>query len=103
MTRGQASLVGDTRTALNGYHYTRTLERGWRLTHHIIAEKKLGREINSATETVRFRDGNRQNLESDNIIVVPKRGQSREKRIAELRSKIEDLQAQLEELESEAS
>lgn len=96
-------MVGDKRTAPNGYHYTRTLA-GWRLTHHIIAEEKYGRTIDTALETVRFLDGDRTNLDPGNITVVPKRNQSREKRIAELRSKIEDLQAQLDELlEEEAS
>lgn len=88
MPRGQASQIGDTHVAANGYHYTRT-DKGWKLTHHIIAEETLGRPI-SPDETVRFCDGDRTNLKPDNIFVTQRRA-SRASRIAALEAKIMEL------------
>ncbi len=96
MVRGQASKVGDTRRSPNGYHNTRTAD-GWRLTHHLVAEKKLGRKLNS-DERVTFKDGKRTNLEPDNIIVVKKGQRSREAIRARLTARIAELQAELDEL-----
>lgn len=91
MPRGKPSNVGDINISANGYSYTRT-ETGWRLTHHIIAEEKLGRTIES-DETVRFVDGDRNNLSPDNIIVT--------KRKTSLRGKIARIDAQIMELQAE--
>ena len=88
MPRGQASKVGDTNVSDNGYHYTR-IAKGWKLTHHIIAEEALGRPI-SADETVRFADGDRKNLSPDNIVVT-QRKTSINGRIAALEAKIMEL------------
>ena len=88
MPRGTASKVGDTNVSDNGYHYTRVLT-GWKLTHHIIAEKALGRPIN-ADETVRFADGDRTNLAPDNIVVTQRKTSLRG-RIAALNAKIMEL------------
>lgn len=94
--RGQVSVVGDTRVATNGYHYTKT-EKGWRLTHHLMAEKKLGRSLKE-TERVVFADRNRKNLKPGNILVQVKGQSSNAKRKAYLVSRIQELQAQLREL-----
>lgn len=88
MPRGQASKVGDTNVSDNGYHYTR-IATGWKLTHHIIAEKALGRPI-TADETVRFADGNRKNLSPDNIVVTTRKT-SLKGRIAVLDARIMEL------------
>lgn len=98
MPRGQAAEVGNTHTAKNGYHYTRT-EDGWRLTHHLIAEKTLGRRIDTTAETVRFKDKDCHNLHPDNILVVPKGHKSNGSKRAQLEVRIAELQAQLEALE----
>ena len=45
MPRGQKAEVGATRVAPNGYHYTKSDEYNWRLTHHIVMEAKLGRKL----------------------------------------------------------
>jgi hypothetical protein len=92
--RGSRSEVGDTHVAKNGYHYTRTEER-WRLTHHLVAEEKLGRPL-SDTERVVFVDGDRTNLDPDNIEVRRKVTSSLRKKEAQLVARIEELQAQLD-------
>lgn len=94
--RGQASKLGDTRIAPNKYHYTKT-ETGWRLTHHIVAEKVLGRPLRY-NERVAFKDSDRANLEPNNIVVTQKGVASKEQRKARIRARIAELTAQLEEL-----
>lgn len=91
--RGSKSEPGDTRVAKNGYHYTRTEEK-WELTHHIVAEKKLGRPLKD-TERVVFVDGDRTNLEPDNLEVRPKVTSSLRKKEANLVARIAELEAQL--------
>jgi len=97
MSRGQASAVGDTRVAPNGYHYTRTPD-GWRATHELILEKCLGRPIDKDKERCRFVDGDRTNLSPENIEIVLKREQSNGTRKAKLQARIEELQAELDDL-----
>jgi hypothetical protein len=92
--RGSRSEVGDTRTAKNGYHYTKTEEK-WELTHHLIAEEKLGRKL-TADERVVFVDGDRTNLDPDNIEVRRKATASLRRKEAQLVTRIEELQAQLD-------
>lgn len=94
MARGQTSAIGDQTVSKNGYHYTRT-ETGWRLTHHLIAEKNLGRGLRE-NERVSFRNGNRRDLHPDNILVTEKGKASVRARMARLTAKIEELQAELD-------
>jgi hypothetical protein len=96
MARGKASEVGDTRVAKNGYHYTRTHLK-WTLTHHILAEAKLGRPLKD-DERANFRDRDRTNLDPDNIIIVKKGSTSVARERARLTARIQELQAQLAEL-----
>lgn len=100
--RGETFALGYERVAQNGYHYIKT-PTGWRLKHHIIAEEKYGRAIDTKIETVKFADRNRENFDPDNIIVEPKKGVTREAKKARLQSRIEELQAQLDELETESA
>lgn len=95
MPRGKPSKDGDTNVAQNGYHYTK-IDGKFKLTHHIIAEEQLGRPIES-DETVSFRDGDRENLSPDNI-VVSKRKTSLNGRIATLNAKILELTAERDKL-----
>jgi hypothetical protein len=98
MVRGRSSKVGDTRIAANGYHYTRT-DDGWTLTHRIVAERKIGRAL-SYDERVRFIDGDRSNFrDPDNLDVYQVREASVEKRKARIAARIDELQAQLAELD----
>lgn len=97
MARGQKSRPGDTRIAPNGYHYTRTKE-GWQLTHRIVVERKLGRGL-EPDERVRFKDGNRDNIEATNLEVYKIRQGSLQKRKARIEARIEELQIELKEIE----
>jgi hypothetical protein len=70
--RGYRSPVGTERIAPNGYTYVQT-PKGQRLKHHIIAEKKFGRPINTDVERVIFIDLDRTNFDPDNIDVQSKK------------------------------
>jgi len=94
MARGQRADVGDTRISPNGYHYTRTQD-GWDLTHRIVCAERLGRPV-LTDERVRFLDGDRTNISSENLEVYRINQGSLNKRIARLESKIEDDTAELE-------
>lgn len=95
--RGKPSQVGDTRTAPNGYHYTNT-HQGWRLTHHILAEQIIGRPLRE-DERVEFKDKDRTNLSADNLNVVKKGESTKARTRARLTARIQELQAQLRELD----
>lgn len=94
MPRGQTAEVGDTFVSANGYHHTR-LESGWVATHRIVAEKKIGRPLGK-TEIVRFADGNKENLDPGNLVIVPKKTSGVRRRIAQLEALIEEKKAELE-------
>lgn len=96
----QKQPIGATRISKNGYHYTKVDEGNWRLTHHIIAEQKLGRTINKETERVKFIDKDRTNLSPDNIAVVQKGSSSTEKILARLYAARDEIQAKINELEA---
>jgi hypothetical protein len=92
MPRGRPAEDGAKRWSPNGYHYTR-VDGKWRLTHHLIMEKKLGRPINTETEMVRF-IGSRRDLRPENIEIIPKNKVSERKRLATLEAQIKELTAQ---------
>lgn len=94
--RGRKSKVGDTRVSANGYHYTRT-KRGWVLTHRLAAAAKLGRQL-GPDDRVTFKDGDRTNLDPENLIVSTVGKTSIEKRKARIEARIEELQHELDEL-----
>lgn len=96
MPRGKAAEDGNTNVATNGYHYTRQAGK-WRLTHHIIAEEILGRPV-AENETVRFKDGDRSNLNPNNIVVMPKRVRSIQSQIAVIERKIMELEGERNDL-----
>lgn len=100
MARGRNAEVGATRVAQNGYHYTKvqddgTGKPGWRLTHHLVAEKKLGRAIRT-DERVEFLDGKRSNLSPDNVRVVEKGRGSQRRRLAQLEARRDEIQAEID-------
>jgi len=96
MPRGQKADIGSTRVAPNGYHYTKVADFEWALTHHLVMQEKLGRMLR-ANERVHFVDGDRTNLDPDNLDIKETKG-GKEKKIESLRQKIAALQAQLENL-----
>lgn len=99
MARGQKAEVGDKRVAPNGYHYTRC-EGGWRLTHHIIMEKKLGRTLHD-NERVVFVNGKRSDLRPDNLEVRERGTSSLRQRKARIEARIDELQAELNDIEAQ--
>lgn len=105
MARGQAVEVGATRVSQNGYHYTKvekvpgTEKPGWRLTHHIIAEKKLGRPLRE-DERVEF-IGKKSDLRPDNIRIVERGQGSVRRRIAQLEARRDEINAELAALRAE--
>lgn len=111
MARGAASAVGDTRTAKNGYHYTKVGEdhgcndpsdAGWMLTHHLTAERVLGRHL-EVDEMVQFVDKKYKSdpYNPDGIRVIKKRTGSLRKRKATIEAKIADLQGELNQINKE--
>jgi hypothetical protein len=103
MPRGKTAKDGDTNVSANGYHYTRVNGK-FRLTHHLLAERKLGRPLDTTRETVRFRDKDKTNLSIDNVEVIPKGTTSIRTRLARIEAQISELTAQrdllLKELDS---
>lgn len=99
MSKGLAADIGATRISQNGYHYTKT-PTGWILTHRLVIEKQLGRLLHP-DERIRFLDGDRTNISVDNLEVrIVKQTKSKEALKAQIQSKIDDLQARLEELDN---
>lgn len=95
--RGSSAPDNSTRVSPNGYHYTK--HKGeWRLTHHILAEKKLGRPL-QAGERVVFLDRGKTCLELSNIDVVPAGTGSLRRRLAVIEARIEELEAEKDEIE----
>lgn len=96
MARGQEANIGAKRTAPNGYEYTKT-QNGWELTHRLIAAEKLGRPLESSERT-KFVDGDRTNLDPDNIEVHTVRN-TKEMRIKRIKDRIKVLQRELKDLQ----
>lgn len=95
MGRGQAAEVGQTRVAKNGYHYTKLEDGSWRLTHHITAEKKLGRDLRP-NEMVQFVDPKfkRDPYNEAGVRVIKKKTSSLRRRLAQVETRIEELNAE---------
>lgn len=96
MARGRTAPEGSTNIARNGYHYTKVGDK-WRLTHHLVAEKKLGRPLRE-DETVRFVDGDKTNLSPSNVKVLKKRTSSLRSQLARINARIEELSLQRDEI-----
>lgn len=99
MTRGKNAEVGNTYVSANGYHYTRAKD-GYRLTHHILAEEILGRELRH-NEMVRFIDKDKTNLKKSNIQIIEKGTSSLRRRAAVIEARIDELKAELDEINRE--
>lgn len=100
MARGQAAQNGATRVSQNGYHYTK-VEGKWRLTHHLVAEQKLGRPLRE-DERVGFKNPkDKLNLDPSNIIVTEKGTGSIRRRKAQIEARMSELQAELDEINRE--
>lgn len=93
--RGKQAEVGEVRVSKNGYSYTKT-SGGWRLSHHLVAEKMLGRDL-LPNEIVRFK-GAKTDIRQTNIEVIQKGTTSARRRIAVIEARIEELEAEKAEL-----
>jgi transcriptional regulator NrdR family protein len=65
---------------------------GTRLKHHLVAEKKYGRRIDTNFERVIFKDGDRKNFDEDNIEVVLKKAETRKVILERIDERIVELQ-----------
>lgn len=100
MARGQLAQEGATRVSANGYHYTKVGNK-WRLTHHLVAEKKLGRSLRE-DERVSFKNPkNKLDLSPENIVVTEKGQGSIRRRKAQIEARLSELQAELDEINAE--
>jgi hypothetical protein len=93
MPRGQSSPLGSRTVNQNGYAQIKT-EDGWVPEHVINMEKHLGRKLGKG-EKVRFKDGDRSNTSIENLELTLTNYGTTAKRIAQLRAKLEDIQAEL--------
>ena len=106
MPRGKVSLIGDTRVAKNGYHYTKVaVNQGpgnWKLTHWITAEKMLGRDLYD-NEMVQFVDPKfkKDPYNPLGVRVIKKKTTSLRRRLAQVESRIAELQAEKTQIERE--
>lgn len=90
--------MSEIKIAKNGYSYTKVESGKWRLTHHLVAEVKFARHVDSSQERVVFLDKDRTNLDPDNIDIVPIQN-SKQRRIIVLKERIRQLQEELTHLE----
>lgn len=97
MPRGRPCPLGTETVNANGYCQVKT-ERGWLGKHTLILEKKLGRNL-LPDERAIFKDGNKHNLNPDNIELAGGGQKSLRARIAKLRAEVEDRVALISELE----
>lgn len=97
--RGSKAEVGATRVSANGYHYTKVERDGkefWMLTHHIVAETKLGRPIREDERVVFI--GSKRDLSPSNVKVVEKGKGSQRRRLAQIEARIKELEAERDQL-----
>jgi hypothetical protein len=95
--RGSAAPNGATNVSKNGYHYTK-VDGKWRLTHHILAEKVLGRPLEE-DERVSFANGKKHDLREANLVIAKRGTSSLRRRKAQLEARIQELQAELHHIE----
>jgi hypothetical protein len=96
MPRGQESPIGTERTSPNGYLYRKT-EDGWQTVHTLVMEERLGRPLRE-DEFVKFSDGDKGNVDPDNLILGLKGRKSLLRRAAVVEARIAELQVTLDEL-----
>jgi hypothetical protein len=89
---GKARAEGERNQAQNGYWYEKRNGK-WVLVHHLIAVQNLGRPL-LPNEGVYFKDGNRENLNPENIEVRAKGNGKARARLAAVQERIRELQAE---------
>src|ERR1700744_1143440 len=98
MPRGQLATPGTETINQNGYVQVKTEKRGWVAKHTLMMEEHIGRELRP-NEFVKFKDNDRKNLVLSNL-ELRTRGDSKSPaaRLAAVEARIEELQAEAEEL-----
>lgn len=91
---GKRREEGERNQAQNGYWYEKHHGK-WVLVHHLIAEQRLGRSL-LPNEGAFFKDGNRENLDPSNIEVRVRGNGKVRQRLAAVRERIRELQAEEE-------
>ena len=101
MPRGQLAEVGTRTQNRNGYWQTKTEDRGWVADHILVMEEHIGRQLRP-NEFVKFKTEDRDNLGLDNL-ELRTRGDAKSPaaRLAAIESRIEELQAEAEELRAQ--
>lgn len=98
MPRGKPANPGDTKVNDNGYEYTKTADRGWVATHQLVMEESIGRPLEPG-EYVSFKTGAPRSPVALVNIELRRRGDKRStnrQRIAQIDTRIEELQAERE-------
>jgi hypothetical protein len=101
MARGAPAELGTERIAPNGYHYVKMEREGhtqWVLKHWVVMEEHLGRPL-APDERVRFKTGKRDDLTIDNLELLKRGGPNLKKKLAQLKTRRVELDAQIEDLE----
>jgi hypothetical protein len=98
MARGRSAEEGATYWSQNGYHYTKR-DGKFQLTHKLRVEEKLGRKLLDS-ERVRFIDGDRRNLDPENLKVVTKGKVTLRTQLARLIARRDELDAQIADVEA---
>lgn len=93
--KGRAVPPGTETKTEQGYISVKLPNGKWELKHRLIAAQKEGRPLKTG-ERVIFLDGNRENLNPDNITVINTNKSNTHKKLEKLLAK---LQAVLEEIE----
>jgi hypothetical protein len=98
MPRGQQAEVGTRTKNKNGYWQTKTEDRGWMADHILLMEAHIGRRLRP-NEFVKFKSEDRGNLDLGNL-ELRTRGDAKSAaaRLAAIEVRIEELQAEAEEL-----
>src|ERR1700742_4525365 len=101
MPRGQLAEVGTRTQNRNGYWQTKTEDRGWVADHILVMEEHIERQLRP-NEFVKFKSEDRDNLGLDNL-ELRTRGDAKSPaaRLAAIESRIEELQAEAEELRAQ--
>jgi hypothetical protein len=97
VARGQTADIGTERVSPNGYRYRKTGD-GWETVHRLLAEENLGRRL-ANNEYATFKDGDKTNLDPENIIVRLRGRTSLRRRHALVESRISELTAERDMLE----
>lgn len=100
MPRGRTAEVGTETVNKLGYLQVKVDNGKWVGKHILILEERLGRKLQAGERAI-FKDGNKENLDPDNIELVKTGPSSIMGRIARLEAEIADRQALIKDLRAQ--